>query len=130
MSLDVDEEYKKLKIPQLSKDVFGLIGIIKRLLSVGIKGDPLHQTMKNIKELHAITQGSTESVKVYVQKFKAASDLFNITEPLGTIFNEPDIGFVMSGNSNEEIKLVKEKFIRRSNHRMDRSTIHAMVLIS
>jgi len=38
--------------------------------------------------LHAITQKPLESVKQFVVRLKAAIDVFDITEPQGTLFHE------------------------------------------
>jgi hypothetical protein len=84
---EADVEYRVLK-DLADRAPFELLKIIKCIVTTGITSDVTYQSMINMSNLFDVKQKPKKSVRLYVDRIKAALGTFETTSPVGNIFVE------------------------------------------
>ena len=85
------------------KSPFQLLAIVKRIVTTGITSDSTYQCVVNMRNLTAMTQKPTESVRQFADRVKAAADVFSSTSPFGLIFTETDMLYRRPAKRNKQL---------------------------
>ena len=75
------------------KSAYELLKIVKRTVTTGITSDVTYQCMVHLRNLHEMKQKPTESVRQFVDRVKAAVDVFESISPYGNVFVAPDMTY-------------------------------------
>jgi hypothetical protein len=115
--VEADVDYRILK-DLADRTPFELLKIVKGIVTTGITSDVTYQSMINMRNLFDVKQKSTESVRLYVDRIKAAMETFETTSPVGNIFVETDMYYT------REKVLSKKDQVEVDAGRMDRPEPH------
>jgi len=89
--VEADSEYREVDFQPHVRNPFLLLKVVKRIVTTGITSDSTYQCMVNLRNLNEIKQRPTESVRAYVDRVKAAVDVFDATSPYGHVFSATDM---------------------------------------
>ena len=88
--VEADKDFRVLNESD-DRSPFELLKIVKKIVTTGITTDVVYQCMVNLRNLNDIRQKPSESVRLYVDRIKAAIDAFDSVTPYGKIFVETDM---------------------------------------